>query len=98
LRTIARNSQELARALGLPPAQGAQIELRAALCGKLIAIAESKKLTHAQIARAAETSRSRITAILNRNLHGVSTDLLLRIVSSLGYRARINLTKINSAA
>jgi predicted XRE-type DNA-binding protein len=98
LRTVARNSRELAEALGLLPSHGAQIEMRAALCDKLIAIAAKENLTHAQIARAADTSRTRIIAILNRNLHGVSTGLLLRIVSSLGYRARINLTKINSAA
>jgi predicted XRE-type DNA-binding protein len=95
---VTRNASELAKALDLSPAQGAEIELRAALCDKLIAITAREHLTHAQIARAAATSRTRVTAILNRNLHGVSTDLLLRIVGSLGYRAKINLTKINPAA
>jgi len=95
---VTHNSLELALVLGLPPAQGAGIEVRAALCDQLIAIATREQLTHAQIARAAETSRTRVTAILNRNLHGVSTDLLLRIVGSLGYRARINLTKLKPAA
>jgi predicted XRE-type DNA-binding protein len=88
----------LAQALGLSPAQGAEIEVRAALCDKLILIAQREGLTHAQIAHAAATSRTRVTAILNRNLHGVSTDLLLRIVSALGYRAKINLTKTKPAA
>jgi hypothetical protein len=37
----------------------------------------------------ANTSRSRITAILNRNTHDVSTDLMLRILASLGYRAKL---------
>jgi predicted XRE-type DNA-binding protein len=96
--TVTHDAQELAKALGLSPAQGAEIEVRAALCDKLIAIADRENLTHAQIARAAATSRTRVTAILNRNLHGISTDLLLRIVTSLGYRAKISLTKINSAA
>jgi predicted XRE-type DNA-binding protein len=95
---VTRSSLELAKALGLPSTQGAEIEVRSALCDKLIAIAEREHLTHAQIARRAATSRTRVTAILNRNLHGVSTDLLLRIVSSLGYRASINLRKVSSAA
>lgn len=92
------NSRELAKALGLSRAHGAVIEMHAAPCDKLIAIAERGHLTHAQIAQTAGTSRTRVTAILSRNLHGISTDLLLRIVSSLGYRARINLTKISPAA
>jgi predicted XRE-type DNA-binding protein len=95
---VTTNSRELAKALGLPSAQGAEIEVRAALCDKLVAIAQREHLTHSFIAQAAGTSRTRVTAILNRNLHGISTDLLLRIVSSLGYRAKINLTKINPAA
>ena len=82
---VTRNSRELAKALGLSPAQGAEIEVRAAVCDKLIAIAQREQLTHAQIAQAAATSRSRVTAILNRNLHGISTDLLLRILGSLGF-------------
>ena len=36
------------------------------------------------------TSRTRITAIMNRNTQGVSVDLLLRILARLGYRAKIS--------
>ena len=38
---------------------------------------------------ASRTSRTRVTAILNRNTKAVSTDLLLRILYSLGYTAKI---------
>lgn len=34
-------------------------------------------------------SRSRITAILNRNTRDVSTDLMLRVMAGLGYRATL---------
>jgi predicted XRE-type DNA-binding protein len=95
---VLRNRQELERALALSPAQGAEMEVRSVLCDKLISLAQRQCLTHAQIARSAGASRTRVTAILNRNLHGVSTDLLLRILGSLGYRARITVTKIKSAA
>ena len=36
------------------------------------------------------TSRTRITAVMNRNTQGVSVDFLLRIQARLGYRAKIS--------
>jgi predicted XRE-type DNA-binding protein len=95
---VTRDAGELARALGLSAAQGAEIEARSTLCDELILAARREGLTHAQIARAAGASRTRVTAILNRNLQGVSTDLLLRILGALGYRARITLRKAKPAA
>jgi predicted XRE-type DNA-binding protein len=95
---VVRSLRELENALHLPPSVGAEIEVRSALCDKLISAVEREKLTHTQIARRAGASRTRVTAILNRNLHGVSTDLLLRILGALGYKARISLTKVKSAA
>jgi predicted XRE-type DNA-binding protein len=93
-----RNLRELGLALNLSPAQTAEIEVRSALCDKLISVAHREGLTHARIARMATTSRTRVTAILNRNLQGISTDLLLRILGSMGYRARIILSKSKPAA
>jgi predicted XRE-type DNA-binding protein len=46
-------------------------------------------VTHTQLARLAGASRPRVTAILNGNLDGVSTDLLLRILAALGVRVRL---------
>jgi predicted XRE-type DNA-binding protein len=95
---ITRNMQELGQTIGLSPARQTEIEVRSALCDKLIEVARRERLTHAQIARAAGASRTRVTAILNRNLQGISTDLLLRILGSLGYRARITLSRPKPAA
>ena len=97
-RLVARNLHELAQILDLSPSEAAEIELRSELCNKLITVAQREGLTHARIAQLARTSRTRVTAILNRNLQGISTDLLLRILGSLGYRARITLTKSRPAA
>jgi hypothetical protein len=80
---LTHSSLELAKALGFHRSQGAEIEVRAALCDKLVAIAQREHPTNAQIARVAATSRPRMAVILNRNLHGISTELLLRIVGSL---------------
>jgi predicted XRE-type DNA-binding protein len=89
-RVIAtRTAGELAKALGLAPADGAEIELRSTLNSKIVEIVQRKGLTHAQVARLARTSRTRVTAIMNRNTRQVSTDLLLRVLYSLGYTAKI---------
>jgi predicted XRE-type DNA-binding protein len=86
---VARNARELAETLGLTPADGAEIELRSELNSKIAEIVRRKALTHAEVARLAKTSRTRITAILNRNTKNVSTDLLLRVLYALGYTAKI---------
>jgi predicted XRE-type DNA-binding protein len=84
-----RNAAELAKALGLNPADGAEIELRSNLNAKIVDVVQRKRLTHADVARLAGTSRTRITAIMNRNTHQISTDLLLRVLYALGYTAKI---------
>jgi|SRR5437868_15059869 len=86
---VTRTAAGLARALDLSPADGAEIELRSALNSKIIEAVRRKNLTHAQVAALARTSRTRVTAILNRNTKAVSTDLLLRVLYSLGYTAKI---------
>jgi predicted XRE-type DNA-binding protein len=95
---VTRTPAQLAAALGLSRPEGAEIELRASLNDQIIRIVRRSGLTHAQVARLAGTSRSRLTAILNRNTHEVSTDLLLRVVAALGYRAKITLRRISRAA
>lgn len=86
---IARNARELAKALGLTPADGMEIEFRSELNDKIIEVVVKKGLTHADVARLAQTSRTRITAILNRNTQDISTDLMLRVLASLGVHAKL---------
>ena len=50
------------------------------------------------IAHSPPRSRSRLTAILNRDRTNVSTDLMLRILASLGYRTKMTFTRIRPAA
>ena len=90
---VARNAKELANALGLTPADGAEIELRSELNSKIVEIVARKKLTHAKVAKLARTSRTRLTAILNRNTKSVSTDLLLRVLYALGYMAKLKIRR-----
>jgi predicted XRE-type DNA-binding protein len=90
---VTRTPAQLANALGLTPADGAEIELRSALNSKIIDAVQRKGLTHVQVSRLARTSRTRITAIMNRNTKSISTDLLLRILYALGYTAKITFQK-----
>jgi predicted XRE-type DNA-binding protein len=69
------------------------MELRSDLNSKIAKIVERKRLTHAEVARLAKTSRTRVTAILNRNTKSISTDLLLRLLYALGYTAKLRIEK-----
>jgi predicted XRE-type DNA-binding protein len=86
---VTRTSRELAKALGLNPAHGVEIELRSTLNSKIVEAVRRKGLTHAQVAHLAHASRTRVTAIMNRNTKNTSTDLLLRVLYALGYTAKI---------
>jgi predicted XRE-type DNA-binding protein len=87
---VTRTASELARALDLTPADGAEIELRSTLNSKIVEVVRRKDLTHSQVARLARTSRTRVTAIMNRNTKDISTDLLLRVLYALGWTAKIS--------
>jgi predicted XRE-type DNA-binding protein len=87
---VTRNAKELAEALGLSPAEGIEIEVRSDLNDKIIEVVKKKGLTHAQVAKLAKTSRTRVTALLNRNSKDISTDLMLRILGAIGVQAKIH--------
>jgi len=55
-------------------------------------------ITHAEVAKRAGTSRTRVTAILNGDLDHVSSDLLVRILAGLGYRVRVSVVKSDKVA
>ncbi len=84
-----RSSRELARVLGLSDADRAAIEVQLELAEQIVLEVRRQGVTHARLASLAETSRPRVTAILNGNLDGVSTDLLLRILAALGVKVEV---------
>ena len=86
---MAKNTQELMHVLGLTAADGMEIEFRSELNSKIIELVNKKHLTHAQVAVLAAASRTRVTAIMNRNTHEISTDLMLRILGALGCSAKV---------
>jgi len=95
---VARTPEALAEILGLSPADAKEWQVRYSLLKHLKEIVRRRKITHAVIAELAGTSRTRVTAILNDKLENVSSDLLIRILGSLGYSVRVTVSKFDSAA
>jgi predicted XRE-type DNA-binding protein len=96
--TVAKTPEQLAAALGLSAADAKEWQVQYELLKRLKEIVKREKITHAEIAKRAGTSRTRVTAILNDNVEHVSTDLLIRILASLGYRVRISVSRVETAA
>ncbi len=92
-KIVTKNAMELAEALGLSPADGLEIEIRSDLNDKIVEVVKKKGLTHAQVAKLAKTSRTRITALINRNSKDISTDLMLRVLAAIGVYAKIQFRK-----
>ncbi len=95
---IAGTPRELADALGLPRAAAEEWQFQHVLLARLKEITRQQKLTHLEIARRAGTSRTRVTSILNNDLDHVSSDLMIRILASLGYRVKVSVVRSNKAA
>ena len=86
---IARDVRELARVLAISDADRAALEVQMELVARIELEVRRFGMTHSALARVARTSRPRVTAILNGNLEGVSTDLLLRILAALGTKVQL---------
>ena len=95
---VARTPEELAGALGLSSAAAKEWQVQHVLVGRLKEIVRRRKITHAEVAKCAGTSRTRVTAILNDDFQHVSTDLLIRILASLGDRVKISVVRSDTAA
>ena len=95
---IAKTPEALARTVGLSGSAAHEWQVQHSLLKKLQQIVRDEALTHAQVAQRGGSSRTRVTAILNGNLENVSSDLLIRLLSALGYRVRVSVSRIDSAA
>lgn len=89
-----RTAEELGRALRLSVAGTGEIEFRSELTVALTKIIQTGRLTHAEIAKRAGTSRTRVTVIANANTQGVSTDVLIRVLAATGYRTELRVKKM----
>ena len=95
---VASDVFELCDVLDLTPQDAIEIEFIAKLKDKIKDAIEAKKLTHEQAAKLSGTSRTKVTAILNGNTSGVSSDFLLRILYSLGFQAKVSFAPVRATA
>jgi len=97
-KIVARNPEGIAKAIGLTGAESREWQVQFALLKRLQQIVRDEGLTHAEVARRGASSRTRVTAILNGNLDKVSSDLLIRLLGALGYRVRVSVSRVDTAA
>ena len=95
---IATTPEDLARTIGLSTVEAKEWPVQHRLLRHLKEIVREHKFTHAENAKRSGTSRTRVTAIRNDDLEHVSTDLLIRILASLGYRVRVSVIRSDTAA
>src|ERR1035438_9763031 len=95
---VARTPEALAEALGLSASDAKEWQVQYTLLKTLKEIVKRQGLTHAHVADLAGASRSRVTAILNDKLDHVSSDLLIRLLASLGYRVKVSVHRMDLAA
>ena len=95
---VAKTPTALAQVLGLSGLESQEWQVQHSLLKRLRAIVDSEGLTHAEVARRGGSSRTRVTSILNGNLDNVSSDLLIRLLGALGYRVRVSISRMDSAA
>ena len=94
----ARTTKELTRLLDLSDEDAVEIDLRVDLNDKIIEVVKRRKLTHAAVAQLAHTSRTKITALLNRNTRHISTSMMIRVLAALGIRVKVSFATIRAAA
>ena len=83
----------MAEVLGLTPADGVEIEFSVELNDKIIDIVKHQSLTHAEVAKLTGVGRTKVTAIMNRNLHEISIKTLIRVLGGLGYKVTPKVSK-----
>jgi predicted XRE-type DNA-binding protein len=74
------------------------MSLRRQLNDKIINALTQSAVSHANVAKAARISVARLRAILDRDTSRASTNVMLRILTALGYRPKVTFVRRRSAA
>ena len=88
----------VAKVRDLPATAAHECRARSEPASALIAAVKKENLTHAEVAKRAKTSSTRITSILNRILRHVSSDLLIRILGSISYEVKLSVSRTKIVA
>lgn len=89
-----KTAKEISEVLGLTHADAIDWEIRLNLTQKIIEIVKKKKLTITKVAKNAGTSRARVTQIMNGSSIGMSIDILIRILASLGQKVEVKFKRV----
>jgi predicted XRE-type DNA-binding protein len=87
----ARNAMELAEILDLSPADGALFEYKSKLSQMAAKAIEDSGLTVNEIVKRSGVARSKVSAIKNGAIAGLSIDLFLKVISAAGGRVTFKL-------
>lgn len=83
---LARNSEELAEALGLSQSAAIEWQVRYEVNKEIIKAFELSNLTMTELAKRAGTSRARISRIIKMDTTDISLDVLFRILGATGQK------------
>src|SRR5665213_2822963 len=88
----AKNSKEIAEALGIDsPADVALMEYKALLSELAAKAIKHSGLTVNEIVKRSDVARSKVSAIKNGALAGISSDLFLKVIAAAGGRVTFKL-------
>lgn len=88
----AKNSKEIAVALGIDSETDiALMEYKASLSALATKVIENSGLTVTEIVKRSSVARSKVSAIKNGALAGISSDLFLKVIAAAGGRVTFKL-------
>jgi predicted XRE-type DNA-binding protein len=88
--TVARNSKEIALALGIASdAEAELMDYKAKLSSIATKAINNSNMTVNEIVKASGVARSKVSAIKNGALSGISSDLFLKVIAATGTKLRI---------
>lgn len=90
---ISRNSDEIAKALNLPKSVSIEWKVRLEVTLEIIKMFAKNQVSITDLAKKAETSRSRITRILKKDTSDISLDVLFRVLGATGQKIEIKFLK-----
>ena len=88
---VAKSSSELAEALGLNAVDAILMEHKAQLSQMAVKAIEQSHLSVNEIVKRSGVARSKVSAIKNGAIAGISIDLFVKVISSTGCKLTVKL-------
>ena len=92
---VSKSASDVAEAIGLPPSRAIEWKVRHQVTEKIGEIMQKEEWTISEVAKKAGTSRARVTNILKGDTEGISIDVLLRVLGSMGSSVRLSFKRVS---